>query len=122
MIAPSPTPQASAIDWPQLDLMLPNRATVLRILTRLVALHQNTPAELSEAFANSDWCKVKDIAHKMRGTASLLAAAQVHSSAQAVENNIGETGYASVDAVFLLKTAILDLLNEAQQAMNNAAA
>lgn len=124
MINPPPSPSSSAnpsaIDWPQLNTMLPSKLAVLRILSSLLTLHQQTPAELANAFDNSAWGQVKDIAHKMRGTASLLAAPKLLSAAQAVEQHISETGAASAEMVSELKTRILDVLTEARHTLDSA--
>lgn len=117
MIAHPPT---AAIDWPQLKTMVPNRSAILRILSSLLKLHQQTPTELNDAYANAEWDKVKDIAHKMRGTASLLAAPNLLSTSQAVEQQINESGVATSDRVLLLKSSILDLLNEAQSVVDGS--
>lgn len=118
MTYPSQNPSFTAIDWPQLNSMLPNQSAVLRILRSLLTLHQHTPTDLNDAFTNGAWDKVKDIAHKMRGTASLLAAPHLLNASQVVEEQIKTTGTASSDNLLLLKTRILDLLNEAQQVID----
>lgn len=118
-VTPDAKPVLSGvIDWHQLNATLPSQSAVLRILDSLIKLHQHTPTELMAAFESNNWQTIKDIAHKMRGTASLLSVPNLLSSAKIVEQEILENQFVESSRVHTLATAIDALLTEAQGVLN----